>query len=106
MIIDSTIKLIAKFRKLHLEWLEKREHGLLKQMFALLPKVENQIKDFSQANTPYKWKDRFVQVSSEYIEDFKATFQKKGHGSNIAQSSQSIDNALAWLFENIPELKE
>lgn len=106
MIIDSTIKLIAKFRKLHLEWLEKREHGLLKQMFALLPKVESQINNFSQANTPYKWKDRFVQVSSEYINDFKATFQKKSSSSNIAQSSQSIDNALDWLFKNIPELKE
>jgi hypothetical protein len=104
--IAQTIKLVAKIRDNHKRYLESREKHILRQIFVLLPKAVESLNELSKANTPYKWRDRFVFLSMDFINEFKAAYDPKLKSTHLYETGESLDKALDWLFKNIPELRK
>jgi glucosamine 6-phosphate synthetase-like amidotransferase/phosphosugar isomerase protein len=103
--IAQTIKLVAKVRDVHKEYNQKKEKKMLRQMFLLIDKAKKDVRELSEINSPYKWKDRFVFVSNDYLAQLSAAFNAKLKETHLYETSQTLDKALDWLFKNMPELR-
>lgn len=104
--LSSFVRKVAKVRKLHLEYLNKHDHASLRQAIALLPKCIDDIdKHFAATLTVhYKWQERFISLSTDYLHNFAFSFKSKQGWSSLTESGKLLDNSLDWLFKN--DLKE